>query len=74
MNTGTTAGEPKSFFKSVQSTNPNPTPTQPSPTATATTTQATQPVATPNTPKPKINPAHGQPHHRCDIAVGAPLD
>jgi len=25
-------------------------------------------------PSPKINPAHGQPGHRCDIAVGAPLD
>lgn len=22
----------------------------------------------------KLNPAHGQPGHRCDIAVGAPLD
>lgn len=26
-----------------------------------------------NTPKPKNNPAHGQPHHRCDIKVGDPL-
>lgn len=73
MNTGASTGEPKSFFKSVQSTNPTPAPTQPSPTATATTPQATQPAATPNTPKPALNPAHGQPHHRCDIAVGAPL-
>lgn len=24
-------------------------------------------------PKPALNPAHGQPHHRCDIEVGAPL-
>lgn len=24
-------------------------------------------------PKPALNPAHGQPNHRCDIAVGAPL-
>ena len=23
--------------------------------------------------KPALNPAHGQPHHRCDIEVGAPL-
>lgn len=22
---------------------------------------------------PKTNPAHGMPHHRCDLAVGAPL-
>jgi len=26
-----------------------------------------------NTPKPKNNPAHGQPHHRCDVKVGDPL-
>ncbi len=24
-------------------------------------------------PKPATNPAHGQPYHRCDIAVGSPL-
>jgi len=24
-------------------------------------------------PKPALNPAHGEPHHRCDLAVGAPL-
>jgi len=24
-------------------------------------------------PKPAMNPAHGEPHHRCDLAVGAPL-
>lgn len=24
-------------------------------------------------PKPALNPAHGEPHHRCDIQVGAPL-
>lgn len=24
--------------------------------------------------KPALNPAHGEPHHRCDIAVGAPID
>jgi len=23
---------------------------------------------------PKLNPPHGQPYHRCDIAVGSPLD
>ncbi len=43
------------------------------------TTQATTPIQPiqsitplPNT-KPGLNPAHGQPGHRCDIAVGAPL-
>jgi hypothetical protein len=30
-------------------------------------------VAAPSSPKPKINPAHGQPWHRCDLQVGAPL-
>ncbi len=23
--------------------------------------------------KPALNPAHGEPHHRCDLEVGAPL-
>jgi len=31
------------------------------------------PVTASDGPKPKLNPAHGQPHHRCDIAVGSPL-
>lgn len=41
------------------------------PTTTTTTTNATPP-----NPKPGValNPAHGQPGHRCEIAVGAPLD
>lgn len=24
-------------------------------------------------PKPALNPAHGEPHHRCDLQVGDPL-
>ena len=37
-----------------------------------------QPVSNPSAPliatgSGKVNPAHGQPGHRCDIAVGAPL-
>lgn len=38
---------------------------------------AGQPVTasqTPVTTKPGMNPPHGQPGHRCDIAVGAPLN
>ncbi|WP_447951761.1 hypothetical protein [Chryseobacterium koreense] len=35
------------------------------------------PVAAPSAqnlgPKPALNPPHGEPHHRCDIQVGAPL-
>ncbi len=45
--------------------------------ATTQTTQTITPVVTPaSTAKtaPGMNPAHGQPGHRCDIAVGAPLN
>lgn len=49
------------------------------PNATATAPQivsAPQPVAAaPTAATPKgMNPAHGQPGHRCDISVGAPLN
>lgn len=33
-----------------------------------------QPGTTGNTASGNLNPAHGQPGHRCDIPVGAPLD
>lgn len=44
-----------------------------------TTTQqaalgAQMPTVTTNTNGQKLNPAHGEPNHRCDIAVGAPLN
>ncbi len=47
------------------------------PTNTITTAQppvnvSTQPTA--QTTAPGMNPPHGQPNHRCDIAVGAPLN
>ena len=32
------------------------------------------PVNTDNTTTANVNPPHGQPGHRCDIAVGAPLN
>lgn len=39
---------------------------------------APAPVANPNQPKQVVaagmNPAHGEPGHRCDISVGAPLN
>ena len=73
---------PKSFFKTVQ-TEQQANPTQPvvaAPAKQVKPTQQVKPVATqasttPNAtgPKPKNNPAHGQPHHRCDIKVGDPL-
>ncbi len=36
---------------------------------TRSTTQTTNNTGT----KPRLNPAHGQPWHRCDIPVGSPL-
>jgi len=36
-------------------------------------TSTVQPVA-PVTASGKLNPAHGEPGHRCDISVGAPLN
>ena len=43
----------------------------PAPTITTTTPTTTTPVPTASSGP---NPAHGQPGHRCDIAVGAPLN
>jgi hypothetical protein len=46
-------------------------------TQSTTTAQAPVTVTTPTAPQtvaPGMNPAHGQPGHRCDISVGAPLN
>lgn len=43
------------------------------PTQTAPVVMPTQPAPAPATATGPLNPAHGQPGHRCDIAVGAPL-
>lgn len=44
-------------------------------TDNAQTVQAPNPVQTQAAPTaPGMNPPHGQPNHRCDIAVGAPLN
>lgn len=53
----------------------NQTPSTPK-TTTTQNTQNTQttPAATTTQAKGPVNPAHGQPGHRCDIAVGAPLN
>lgn len=40
----------------------------------ATTAQNTSAATTGAVANNNINPAHGQPGHRCDIPVGAPLD
>lgn len=76
---------PKSFFKTVQSqqqtSSTQSVAAAPTPQATQTT-QTVQPKPTPTPapttakadgPRPKNNPPHGQPHHRCDIKVGDPL-
>lgn len=45
--------------------------------ASMQTVSAPQPQSMPVQPTavaPGMNPAHGQPNHRCDIAVGAPLN
>ena len=79
---------PKSFFKTVQSQQqadpnpamnatpapkPAPAPVQTTQTTTTQPTPAQTAAAEANTPRPKNNPAHGQPHHRCEIKVGDPL-
>ena len=57
------------------------TPTQNNQTQPAAITTTTTPITTTNAPANKtaatnlkLNPAHGEPGHRCDISVGAPLD
>ncbi|MFM2139710.1 MAG: hypothetical protein RJA57_2017 [Bacteroidota bacterium] len=42
--------------------------------ATGGSTTITPQINTPQPTNSKLNPAHGEPGHRCDIAVGAPLD
>ncbi|MGZ8523986.1 MAG: hypothetical protein ACXWV1_06130 [Chitinophagaceae bacterium] len=42
-------------------------------TAPALQTQPSAPAITKAAVAPGINPAHGQPGHRCDVAVGAPI-
>jgi hypothetical protein len=44
------------------------------PTQTAQNPNMTTQNATPVAVAKGMNPAHGQPNHRCDIAVGAPLN
>ncbi len=52
--------------QSASNTNFNTTPIAPALAAPGSAPQATG-------PKPALNPAHGEPHHRCDLQVGAPL-
>lgn len=48
--------------------------TAPVQTRAQTTPVKTVPQTTPSQTAAGLNPPHGQPNHRCDIAVGAPLD
>ncbi len=51
-------------------------PAKPMPINPSTTSTLNMPINTvvPTGPKPKFNPAHGQPWHDCDLDVGAPLN
>jgi len=54
---------------------PVPPPTTQNVQAQPTTVVTQQPTPQPTQPTaPGMNPPHGQPGHRCDIAVGAPLN
>ncbi len=48
--------------------------TQSSQKQVVTTTSSPVIASAPTVTAPGMNPAHGQPGHRCDIAVGAPLN
>jgi hypothetical protein len=63
-------GQPLTGSKPAQ-TNPVQISSTPAP-ATNTVTAAPPPIQATGT-KSGLNPAHGQPGHRCEIAVGAPL-
>ena len=51
-----------------------PTQTSPAQTLQQNTPVKTAPQTTPSPTAAGLNPPHGQPNHRCDIAVGAPLN
>lgn len=56
----------------------NSPPSKPATTTTPVSNQpvvtSTTPAATPTVTAPGMNPPHGQPGHKCEIAVGAPLN
>ena len=54
----------------VTNIQPNVSATPPATTNTNTVAQ----IVVPNTSTAALNPKHGEPGHRCDIAVGAPLN
>ena len=54
---------------SPQANSFNTNPIQPSVSAPAPSVSSSAAIG----PKPAVNPPHGEPHHRCDLQVGAPL-
>jgi len=48
--------------------------TAPTSSATANSTVVPKEIPKPGTSGTALNPKHGEPGHRCDIAVGAPLN
>ena len=65
-------GAPLNSTPAKTSTNSAPVQTQTLP-ATVAPPQNSENQALASGPKPATNPEHGQPHHRCDLAVGVPL-
>lgn len=63
---GTTVVATQPSTQPVQPVMQNPQPVMMNPPANAN--------VLPGAPKGKVNPPHGEPGHRCDIAVGAPLN
>ena len=69
----TTAAVPQSSVSKPSTTN-NPTAPTIKNAAQMNSSQIRSTVSPTSGTKPRLNPAHGEPYHRCDIAVGAPLD
>ncbi len=65
-----------SSCKKEETVTPQETPEAEKPKVESATPATPAPATEPNTAgqPPKLNPPHGQPYHRCEIAVGAPLD
>lgn len=67
VNPGDTNNVTQASVNSNTTANPTGSKTSVTPQAPAVTTSTSQPTA-------GLNPAHGQPGHRCDIPVGSPLN
>jgi hypothetical protein len=65
---------PGSNSGTTQSAPASPQSSTASPVPAAKPIEATTLLAPKSVTAPGMNPPHGQPNHRCDIAVGAPLD